>query len=60
MLEDDKLCDDCCECNICDLDKKKLCDNCAKCIGADADNSTIKNDDIIAVTSKLKGFNKSR
>lgn len=35
MLEDNKICDDCCECNICDIDKKKICDNCAKCIDSD-------------------------
>lgn len=54
MLEDDKLCDDCCECNICDLDKKKLCDNCAKCIDTDADCKTIKIDDIILDTDLKK------
>ncbi|MHB8171079.1 MAG: hypothetical protein ACYDG6_05995 [Thermincolia bacterium] len=32
ILEDNKICDNCCECNICDLDSKKQCNNCAKCI----------------------------
>lgn len=32
ILEDDKLCDDCCECYVCDLDPKKICDSCGKCL----------------------------
>ncbi len=46
MLEDNKICDNCCECNICDLDKKKICDNCAKCIDADAVYKAINIDEI--------------
>ncbi len=33
MIEDNKQCDNCCECNTCDLDPLKICDNCAKCLG---------------------------
>lgn len=32
ILDEDKLCDNCCDCFICDLDPNKLCDNCAKCL----------------------------
>ncbi|MBQ9833299.1 MAG: hypothetical protein IJO48_06170 [Clostridia bacterium] len=32
ILNDSKYCDDCGECNVCDLDPKKICDNCCKCI----------------------------
>lgn len=32
ILYDDKICDDCGECNMCDLDPQKVCDNCGKCI----------------------------
>ncbi len=32
IIDEDKICDNCCECYICDLDPNKLCDNCAKCI----------------------------
>lgn len=32
ILEDNKLCDGCCDCNTCELDPFKVCDNCAKCL----------------------------
>lgn len=37
MLEDDKICDGCGECDRCDLDPQKICDNCMKCMGEQAD-----------------------
>ncbi|ACV62966.1 hypothetical protein Dtox_2138 [Desulfofarcimen acetoxidans DSM 771] len=33
ILEENKICDDCCECFVCELDPTKICDNCAKCLG---------------------------
>lgn len=35
VLFDDKECDNCGECDICDLDRNKKCDNCGKCIDYD-------------------------
>ena len=32
ILNSSKICDDCGECNRCDLDPNKICDNCCKCI----------------------------
>ena len=32
ILIEEKICDNCGECDICDLDHDKLCDNCGKCI----------------------------
>ncbi len=32
ILYDDKICNDCGECNRCDLDPNKICDNCCKCL----------------------------
>lgn len=32
VLDDNKICDDCGECNRCDLDPEKICDNCCRCI----------------------------
>jgi len=29
---DDKICDECGECDYCDLDKTKICDNCCECL----------------------------
>ena len=36
VLEDNKVCDDCGQCNLCDLDPTKICDNCMKCVNGDA------------------------
>lgn len=38
VLYADRICSDCGECLICDLDPKKLCDNCGKCISASDDD----------------------
>ena len=32
LLDENKICDDCGECDRCDLDPNKICDNCCKCI----------------------------
>lgn len=32
ILEDNKVCDNCGDCNKCDLDPNKICDNCGKCL----------------------------
>lgn len=37
MLEDEKVCDGCGECDRCDLDPEKICDNCMKCMGEAVD-----------------------
>lgn len=53
MLEENKICDNCLECDICDLDSQKICDNCAKCIETGAHYRVIEIDDII-MTEDLK------
>ncbi len=35
VLYEGELCDNCGECDICDLDRSKKCDNCGKCIDYD-------------------------
>ncbi|MBR3298207.1 MAG: hypothetical protein IKI64_03280 [Clostridia bacterium] len=35
ILYDDRICNDCGECLLCDLDPEKLCNNCGKCIEGD-------------------------
>lgn len=32
LLDENKICDNCGECDRCDLDPNKICDNCCKCI----------------------------
>ena len=41
QLEDDKICDNCCDCFVCELDPGKICDNCAKCLSLPDFNSII-------------------
>jgi len=43
----DRFCNECGECNYCDLDPNKICDNCCKCISDDMDYKAIKIDEII-------------
>ena len=47
VLYDGKICDECGECNICDLDPNKICDNCMKCVNTGADYNAIEIDEII-------------
>lgn len=47
VLEDNKLCDDCCQCDLCDLDPHKICDNCMRCLENDVDYRAIEIDEII-------------
>lgn len=37
-LNEEKICDNCGECEICDLDKNKICDNCCMCIGLEEES----------------------
>ena len=32
VLEDGKVCDECGECDFCDIYPDKICDNCGKCL----------------------------
>ncbi len=47
ILDENKVCTDCGECDRCDIDPSKLCDNCGKCIGLDADSRAIEIEDVI-------------
>ena len=47
MLDETKICDDCGECNMCDLDPNKICDNCMECLKTGADYNAIEIDEII-------------
>jgi len=60
ILEENKICDNCCECFVCDLDPDKICDNCAKCLEI-TDFKAILIDDILMLeeTEDKKKKNKS-
>ncbi len=47
ILDENKICSNCGECDKCDLDFGKVCDNCGKCIGLDADSRAIEIEDVI-------------
>ncbi|WP_027623495.1 hypothetical protein [Clostridium lundense] len=47
IMDINKSCDDCGECDICDLNKNKKCDNCGKCLQDSFDMRGIKIDSII-------------
>ena len=45
VLDDEKECDGCMECMVCDLDPSKPCTNCGKCLEI-KDYATIKIDKV--------------
>ncbi len=47
VLDDNKICDGCGECDYCDLNPFKLCDNCGKCIDGDKEYREVKINDIM-------------
>ena len=47
VLDENKICDDCGECQRCDLDPTKICDNCMLCLKSGADYAEIEIEKII-------------
>jgi len=58
QLEENKICDNCCECFICDLDSNKICDNCADCI-TNADYNGVVIDEILLLRKESGKINKA-
>lgn len=52
---EDRLCNECGECDRCELDPNKKCDNCCKCIDSTADFRAIEIDEILINTENMKG-----
>jgi len=46
VIYDNKICDDCGDCNFCDINPDKICDNCGKCL-PQYDYNTIEIDGFI-------------
>ena len=42
VLDEEKVCDDCGECNRCDLDPNKVCDNCCRCIAMEDEGNEFR------------------
>lgn len=50
---EERVCTNCGECNLCDLDKNKVCDSCGKCIRMpEAEYYEIKIDEIMNTEEK--------
>lgn len=50
FLYDNKICDNCGECNMCDLDPKKVCDSCGACLDMDDEYNTLDIDLVMEET----------
>ena len=57
VLDDEKECDDCMECMVCDLDPNKICDNCGKCLDI-KDFASIRIDKIYTDSEEYQKDNK--
>ena len=56
VLDEDKICNECGECQRCDLDPNKVCDNCMKCVSSGADYAAVEIDEIIDDGTGLEEF----
>ena len=46
IFDDKKICDDCKDCQMCDIEPGKVCDNCGKCIEVTDEEKIIEIDKI--------------
>ncbi|KRQ87019.1 hypothetical protein ABG79_01209 [Caloramator mitchellensis] len=56
IFDDKKICNNCSDCNICDLDQSKTCDNCGKCISVDSEYFEIKVEGILENESEFDDY----
>jgi hypothetical protein len=56
----DKLCTDCKECEMCDLDSNKICDNCGSCIEDVKPFRSINVDEYIKEHKVVKVYKKKK
>lgn len=52
----DRICNDCGECDRCDLDPNKICDNCGKCIEPDKNYKIIKITKIVTDENERENY----
>lgn len=55
LLDENKVCDDCGECDRCDLDPNKICDNCCKCIAIEDEGNEFRSRTITRDGMKAEG-----
>ena len=58
ILYEGKICNNCRECDICDLDSSRYCNNCGACISTPYDYSGILIDDILCDIENQDGRGK--
>ena len=56
VLDEERPCSNCGECDLCDLDPMKICDNCMKCITSGADYLAVEVDEILEEESRLSEY----
>lgn len=57
VLNSNKVCNDCGECDKCDLNPEKICNNCGKCLNIDGfDTRSIRIDDVIEDETEIKKY----
>ena len=55
IFDDKKNCENCGECEVCDLDSNKICDNCGSCLGEkNFETRALKVDEIIEDPEELE------
>lgn len=54
IFDEEKICDECGECDYCDINPFKKCDNCGKCIDSDDEYRELKIDEVIVGKNKNK------
>ncbi|OQB25293.1 MAG: hypothetical protein BWY11_00632 [Firmicutes bacterium ADurb.Bin182] len=52
-MEEGRVCTNCGECSVCDLDPGKICDNCCKCIDGTENYRKVSLADLYSVTDRL-------
>lgn len=50
----ERFCNQCGDCDRCDLEPSKVCDNCMECLDADLDYKVIQIDEVISGNPKKK------
>lgn len=54
ILYDGRICNNCGECEKCDLDSNKICDNCGKCLDKMQNDSEFRSINVVAETENEK------
>lgn len=54
VLEDEKICNSCGECDYCDLNPFQKCTNCGRCIEGEEEYREIKIDDVVLPGKKSR------